>query len=210
MKRVALLLLLAGCQSGPTPPATETTAAAVAPAAAAAMPADSMAAVRPFVPADYQVLATNSGDLNRDAYPDRLVVLDTLLPDSLRRYSEARRPLLVLAGQPSGGYRLAARNDEAVMCGGCGGIMGDPFQQLVIKNGYFSVEHYGGSAWRWTHIITFRYDPTDRHWYLHRIGGESFHASEPEKVKTDLQTVRDFGRVRFEQYADSLGWDKGS
>lgn len=218
------MLILAGCQSGPatpaaaivaTPVAADTTAAAVLAAptadkpAAAPATADSLAAVRRFVPAGYQVLATLSGDLNRDAYPDRLVALDTLQPDSLRPQSEARRPLLVLTGQPGGGYRLAARNDEAVMCGGCGGMMGDPFQQLVIKNGYFSVEHYGGSSWRWTHIVTFRYDPADRHWYLHRAGGDSFHAADPEKVKTHVETTRDFGRVRFEHYTGNLGQGEG-
>lgn len=222
MKRIALLLLLAGCQTGPTTPAIET-AAAQAPAATSPdslaltvaptvtpSPADSMTAVRPFVPVGYQVLATSSGDLDRDAYPDRLVVLDTLLADSLRQYSEARRPLLVLSGQPNGGYRLAARNDKAVMCSGCGGMMGDPFQQLVIKNGYFSVEHYGGSNWRWTHIITFKYDPAARGWLLHRAGGDSFHTSDPEKVKTHVETTRDFGRVPFERFTADVGWDQGA
>ena len=184
---------VAGCQSAPETNATTvatsaapTSSATAAPEApvTATLPAetDSLAAVRPFVPAGYQVLDVATGDLNRDAYPDKLVALDTLLVDSLRRESEARRPLLLLTGQPDGTYRLAARNDNAIMCSGCGGMMGDPYQQLVIKNGYFSVEHYGGSNWRWTHILTFKYDagrpplaaaPRRRRQFPHRRPGKS-------------------------------------
>lgn len=59
-----------------------------------------------------------------------------------------KRPLYILTGQSDQSYKLAAKNDNVVYCVNCGGIMGDPFSGIAIKNGYFSVEHYGGSAWR--------------------------------------------------------------
>jgi hypothetical protein len=37
-----------------------------------------------------------------------------------------------------------------------------PFMALAIKKGYFTVEHYRGSAQRWTRFVTFKYDPTAR------------------------------------------------
>ncbi|GAB2767814.1 hypothetical protein GCM10027175_00780 [Hymenobacter latericoloratus] len=154
------------------------------------------------------MLDMETGDLNRDAYPDKLLVLDSVQTDSTAFGSEARRPLLVLTSNVQGQYTLAARNDNAAMCSGCGGMMGDPYQGLTIKNGYFSVEHYGGSAWRWTHIVTFKYNPADHHWYLHREGGDSFHAADPEKVETHVKTTRDFGRVRFEQYTGEEAGEK--
>ncbi|MFD2785097.1 hypothetical protein [Hymenobacter rubripertinctus] len=218
------LLTLAACHAAPETPATTPEAALAAPAsgatvtvapavaastartaAAGATVTDSLAAVRPFVPAGYQMLDVATGDLNRDAYPDKLLALDTILVDSLRRESEARRPLLLLTGQPDGTFRLAARNDNAVMCSSCGGMMGDPYRQLVIKNGYFLVEHYGGAGWRWTRIFTFKYDPTARRWFLHRAGGESFHSSDPEKAKTYVETARDFGRVPLESFKGDVG-----
>ncbi len=150
-----------------------------------------------------------TGDLNRDAYPDKLLVLDSVQTDTTGVLgSAALRPLLVLTSNAQGQYTLAARNDNAAMCSGCGGMMGDPYQGLTIKNGYFSVEHYGGSAWRWTHIVTFKYNPTDHHWYLHREGGDSFHAADPDKVETHVKTIRDFGRVRFEQYTGDEAAEK--
>ncbi|TLM90050.1 hypothetical protein [Hymenobacter jeollabukensis] len=172
--------------------------------------ADSMRAMAPFVPRGYRVLYTRAGDLNRDAWPDRVVVLDTaaVITDSTDyeeqdRIQRINRPLLLLLGQPGGrGYTLAARNDHVVFCADCSGAMGgDPFQQVVIRRGYFSVEHYGGSAWRWVSIVTFRYNPADRHWYLHRSGRYGFHAANPDStIENEPRTTRDFGRVRFEAY----------
>lgn len=209
------LLCVPACQSNPeagaeaqaasaTPVATDT-ALATQPATSVAAP-DSAALARQFVPTGYRLLDMETGDLNRDAYPDKLLVLDSITADT--QGNESRRPLLLLTANAQGQYALAARNDRTVMCSDCGGMMGDPYQGLTIKNGYFSVEHYGGSAWRWTHIITFKYNPTDHHWYLHRAGGDSFHAANPDSATTHVETPRDFGRIRFERYKGDVGWDE--
>jgi hypothetical protein len=174
-----------------------------------------MQLVAPFVPAGYEVLFTVAGDLNRDAWPDRVVVLDTMAVGSDSTEDDARarimlrnRAVLLLLGEPGGRrYRLATRNNEVVNCRDCTGAMGgDSFQGITIKNGYFSVEHYGGSAWRWYRVTTFKYNRADQHWYLHRVGQDSFHAIDPDKVETQVSTARDFGRVRFEQYRPQNGY----
>ena len=159
-------------------------------------------ALASFVPEGYTALDTTSGDLNLDAYPDMTLVLKKNGEEMTSDVSEhpERRPLLLLLGQPGGTYRLAARNNNVVYCIDCGGMMGDPFMDVVIRKGYFSVEHYGGSGWRWTRTITFKYAPADSTWYLHKDGGDSFHAAEPEKVQTTVRTTKDFGQVPFEQY----------
>lgn len=159
-------------------------------------------ALASFVPEGYTALDTTSGDLNLDAYPDMTLVLKKNGEETTSDVVEhpERRPLLLLLGQPGGTYQLAARNDNAVYCIDCGGMMGDPFMDVAIKKGYFSVEHYGGSGWRWTRTITFKYSPADSTWYLHKDGGDSFHAAEPEKVQTTVRTTKDFGRVPFEKY----------
>ena len=79
-------------------------------------------------------------------------------------------------------------------------MMGDSFSQVVIKNGYFTVEHYGGSSWRWTRFVTFRYSATDSDWYLHRDGCDSFHAGNPENVTADIKTTKDFRVIPFEKF----------
>ena len=159
-------------------------------------------AIRRALPAGYAVLDAAPGDLNRDAAPDWLVVVHK--PDEAKTSDvvahPTKRPLLLFVGGPGGTYTLAARSDNAVYCGDCGGMMGDPFTGLTIKKGYFTVEHYGGSAHRWTRYVTFRYDPASRAWLLHRDGSEHFHALDPEHGTTTATTAKNFGRVPLAKF----------
>lgn len=160
------------------------------------------AAIRRALPAGYAVLAATQGDLNRDALPDWLVVLHR--PNEAKTSDvidhPTKRPLLVFVGGAGGTYTLAARSDNAVYCVDCGGILGDPFMNLAIKKGYFTVEHYGGSAQRWTRFVTFKYDPAARTWLLHRDGHEHFHAADFEHSTTTATTTKDFGRVPLAKF----------
>lgn len=158
--------------------------------------------VAEFVREGYTPLKATMGDLNQDSYSDLILVLSKIGEDSTSNVVDhpEKRPLLIFLGQSDHTYRLAEQNDNVVYCVDCGGMMGDPFMDVVIKNGYFSVEHYGGSAWRWTRIVTFRYSASDKTWYLHKDGGDSFHASEPEKVESKVRTTKEFGKVRFDEF----------
>jgi len=155
-----------------------------------------------FIPEGYSALDTAFGNLNLDSYPDLILVLKKNGEESGSDDVDhpLKRPLLILLGQANQSFTLAARNDNAVYCIDCGGILGDPFNAIVIKNGYFSIEHYGGSGWRWTRVITFRYSTQEKYWYLHKDGGDSFNASEPEKVKSKVRTVKDFGKIPFDKF----------
>ena len=67
--------------------------------------------------------------------------------------------------------------------------------------GYFTVEHYGGSAQRWTRCVTFRHDPAGRTWLLYRGGHEYFYALDPgHGTTTATATAKDFGRVPFTRF----------
>ena len=91
---------------------------------------------------------------------------------------------------------MAKRNDKVAMRIDEGGVMGDPYTNMVFKNGYFSLEHNGGSNWRWSHIITFKFDTVNYDWYLHKIGGDSYHTYDIEKVETKVRSFKDFGKVK--------------
>jgi hypothetical protein len=73
--------------------------------------------------------------------------------------------------------------------------LASPFIGIVIKKGYFPIEHYGGSGWQWTRTITFKYSIADSYWYLHKDGGYSFHASVLEKVETKIRATKEFGKL---------------
>lgn len=158
--------------------------------------------IKSFIPENYSVLDTVSGNLNLDNYNDMILVLkkngEEKTSDVVN--NPEKRPLLILIGEPNNKYKLAGRNDNTVYCIDCGGAMGDPFMGVVIKNGYFSIEHYGGSSWRWSRIITYKYSKDENNWLLHKDGNESFHASEPEKVEVTVKTTKDFGKVFFKDF----------
>jgi hypothetical protein len=152
-----------------------------------------------FILPGYQFLDSLSGDLNLDGKNDLLVILKPAGEDTASVYKEelVLRPLLILIRQPDGTLKQQARNDEAVMCSQCGGVFGDPYQRMVISDGYFSIEHYGGSTDRWTDTITFRYDKGKKKWFLHKCEGENTNVFEPEKTSSWLKTTKDFGNVEF-------------
>ena len=158
--------------------------------------------IKGFISKGYIALDLTKGDLNRDAFPDAILVLykkgEEKTSDVINH--PERRPLLVLIGLANKTYKQAAKSDNAVYCVDCGGQMGDPFTGVSIKNGYFSVEHYGGSGWRWSRIVTFKYAPTEKRWFLHKDGGERFNAITHEEVKTEVRTVKDFGKVTLEKF----------
>jgi hypothetical protein len=153
-------------------------------------------ALSKFVPEGYKILEVVSGNLNRDSQTDCLLMLE-----EINRDDTEEQPLLILTRRQNGQLKFEAQNDNVVLCSQCGSVWGDPYVKTVIKNGYFTVEHYGGSNWRWTRLITFKYSKRDGKWYLHKDGGVSFHTSESEdKIKEEVKTVKDFGKVPFEQF----------
>jgi hypothetical protein len=158
--------------------------------------------LKEFVPAGYSFLGGEKGNLNLDQYADIVLVLKK---DNEKETSDVvehpeKRPLLILLGQADKTYKMTARNDNTVYCVDCGGVFGDPFDGLTITNGNFSINHYGGSSWRWTRVITYKYSPADKNWYLFRDGSDSYHTSNPNKSETKILTAKNFGRVPFEKF----------
>lgn len=155
-----------------------------------------------FIPTDYTILDTTRGDLNHDPFIDMIMVLKKTNEDTTSDVVDhpEKRPLLILIGQNDHSFKLVARNDNTVYCIDCGGMMGDPFTGIVIKDGYFSVTHYGGSAWRWSRIITYKYSSSDHYWYLHKDGTESFNVNTPDSIVSTIRTIKDFGKIPFDKF----------
>lgn len=121
------------------------------------------AGINVFIPKGYDTLGTAKGDLNKDGLEDIAMVLaskkegadNAVDPDSL-----PSRLLIVLLKKDNK-YELAGKSDSAILCKGCGGIFGDPFEGVSIERGLLIIYHYGGSAWRWALTHKFRYQNND-------------------------------------------------
>ena len=157
-----------------------------------------------LMPPNFSILATAAGDINQDGKKDLVVILRNPYE---RMNTDTTRPLLLLAGNGKGRYRLLARNDSVVLCMGCGGVHGDPYAGITVRRGYFAIRHFGGSSWRWTRVIAFRYDSRRKQFVLHRDDGWSWHNLGPaERTKISNRPV-DFDRVSFTAFSYQTAWE---
>lgn len=170
------------------------------------------ASISKFIPDGFAALDTASGDLNMDGISDMILVLKPLGEDTTEEYKN--RPVMILTGSESGQYTLAKRNDNIAYCYRCGGIWGDPFIGITIKNNYFSIENGITAGRHWEHIITFKYDKSKSNWYLSRDGFESYKlnsdkSGDASALVMDVQkikTKKDFGEVTFSEFDIHKDW----
>lgn len=149
-----------------------------------------------FVPVGWTTLAKAEGDLNKDAASDVVLILRQAAEAQEPKPVDVPRILTVLLKQPDQTYRLSVSSTTIVFCQTCGGVLGDPFQELSYVKGTFVVQHYGGSNWRWEY--THRYRFQDREWYLIGITQSRSWALYQVTSDANLNT----GDVIYEQYKE--------
>ncbi|HMG82188.1 MAG TPA: hypothetical protein VK559_04065 [Ferruginibacter sp.] len=133
--------------------------------------------IQSFIPKHYEILDSVSGDINRDSCTDVILILK-----STKTFDH---PVLLLEGNGTGNYFLAARNDSVVLCEGCGGeCCHEPYQQMVIGKDYFSFAHYGGDMnIHWTRLIAFTFDLKTRQYVLRKDVGIFKDAENPNATR---------------------------
>jgi hypothetical protein len=153
--------------------------------------------VAPFIEQGTKAIALERGDLNGDGREDIILVLEK--ENSARDENDFpvnQRPLLILLRDAGGKLTLAKRNERIIMCSHCGGVFGDPFEGVIAGRNTFSVEHYGGSNWRWKYSYKFNYSRIDKTWQLVRVQELEYHTSNPNTGKTKIYTPpKDFGKI---------------
>jgi hypothetical protein len=151
--------------------------------------------VEDFVPDGYHVIGRAEGSLNGDDKEDAILVvqsMDTIHPE---------RVVFLLVRNEQGNYEKVAENNQAIFCQDCGGVLGDPFQRVVIKNDYFTIEHFGGSSERWARYSTFKYDNAMGKWKWHKdatVLTSAHDLEEKETVRLETDNCV-FGRFDIER-----------
>jgi len=155
------------------------------------------AEVTPFVASGTKAIALEKSDLNGDGREDFILVLEKEKPArDADDFPVGQRPFLILLRGADGNLTVAKRNERIIMCSQCGGVFGDPFEGVIAGKNTFSVEHYGGSSWRWKYSYKFNYSRIDKTWQLVRVEDISYHTSDPEKAKTKIYTPpKSFGKI---------------
>jgi hypothetical protein len=150
-----------------------------------------------FIPRGYELLDSQSGDINQDGYTDYVIICKN--PNEMED-EESKRPLIILHGQDDGSLYEAVRNDNVALNYFAGGPVGDPYTGMTIKKNFFSIEHMCGGGSRFTRIITFKYNPVSLHYVLHKDAGVIWNTSNPNKSKSESFNKKQWGKMLFENY----------
>jgi hypothetical protein len=127
------------------------------------------------------------GDLNNDGKNDQAVVLqEKLTADNAG--TPLKRRLLVGLTQKDGSLKEVIQSETAIMLANEGGVFGDPFNGLEIKNGILSLSFYGGSNWRWYSTYQFRFQNNDFYLIGAKIGSY-FTGNDKENEEKEYQLL---------------------
>jgi hypothetical protein len=143
-----------------------------------------------FVPAGWDTLGVTKGDLNKDGKEDVVLALKSKSESDDGDMDNDPDRYVVILFKEGSTYRKVLSLGNILMCRHCGGVFGDPYNYVLIEKGVLHIDHYGGSAWRWSETRKFRYQNGD--FYLIGMTDHSYwNVKECEKYE-------DFAGTKYE------------
>lgn len=108
------------------------------------------------VPKGYELLNDIQGDLNKDGIKERVLVYNTAdtTEDGIVRE-------LQLFKRFNNHWKLWIKNRNTIRKSWEGGMMGDPYEGIEIKNGLLRISFSGGSSWKWNYTDIYRFQNHD-------------------------------------------------
>lgn len=108
------------------------------------------------------VLDQVSGDLDKDGIPEMAVVFITEREREIEDSWDCSEPReLVVYKQKDGEWIEWSSSLGAIYPADGGGMMGDPYDGITIKNNVLEINHWGGSSWKWSHTDKYRFQNDD-------------------------------------------------
>jgi len=169
------------------------------------------AELKPFVRSGYEVLDWGTEDLNGDKRKDYVLILKKQGEDTAGVESDVwifPRLFLLLERQKDQTFKTVVENKDLVMCRHCGGVMGDPYDGLILKPGEIHLNFYGGSGFKWSVTLFFRYDALKNNWLLEEENLWSFDAMLPDlKERNERITRVETGNLLLKDYTHDHHYD---
>ena len=106
------------------------------------------------LPEGFEILDTASGDLDKDGVKELVVAYNTRKEDS--SYETIPRSLVIYKMYHQE-WRTWKESQQALYGSRDGGMMGDPFGDIIIDRGILQISQNGGSSWKWDHTDKYRY-----------------------------------------------------
>ena len=107
------------------------------------------------IPQNYTVVDSVKGDLDKDGIAELVVAYNTQ-PESKDIFESVPRELIIYK-KDYNKWSVWRKSQQALYGSKDGGMMGDPFEKIEIKNGILHVSQNGGSTWKWGHTDKYRY-----------------------------------------------------
>jgi hypothetical protein len=90
------------------------------------------------------------GDLNKDGIEEKIIISQTTYSTDF----VAKRKISIFTNENQN-WKLWKESENALLESDAGGMMGDPYEGIEIKNSILKIYHFGGSSWKWS--ITDKY-----------------------------------------------------
>ena len=112
------------------------------------------------IPDNYSVVDSVSGDLDKDSIAELVVAYNMGPENDIDGVSRE----LIIYKRKNNKWTEWKKSDQALYGSKDGGMMGDPFGEIAIKNGILLISQNGGSSWKWGFTDKYRFQ--DGEFYL--------------------------------------------
>lgn len=104
------------------------------------------------IPEGYKILDQKQGDLTNDGIEEKIIVFETRDSTDFGRIREIH--IYKRSGKK---WTLMANSKNAVGESESGGMMGDPFENIEIKESILYINQSGGSSWKWSKTDKYKF-----------------------------------------------------
>ncbi|WP_231459647.1 MULTISPECIES: hypothetical protein [unclassified Pedobacter] len=132
--------------------------------------------IEQLTPVNWTVIDKANGDLNDDGEADLAIIFESnRIIDETRTYGDNNSDIIKETQKPrilaiffknlsTGNYNLSIQNNDFILRSEEGGKLGDPLNQIGIKDQQLYLRFQGGAEWRWEMGYTFKFENKD--WFL--------------------------------------------
>jgi len=104
------------------------------------------------VPEGWKVIDSISGNLDNNAINEKVVIYNTIDSTDFGKHREIR-----IFKKEKENWVLWECSRTPLLKSDDGGMMGDPFGGIEIKNRVLLIHHSGGSSWKWSYTDKYRF-----------------------------------------------------
>lgn len=109
-------------------------------------------AQKEFQPKGSEIIEAVDGDLDGDKIPEKVIIYNTKDTTDMGNIREIQ-----ILKKVNGKWTILEKSRNAVLESNAGGMMGDPYQSSIIKNGILEIIQAGGSSWKWDRTDKYRF-----------------------------------------------------